>query len=289
MPMAFVSTRSGACSEHPRHVRPRTCWLAAIAAFAAAASPARAALADGTDACIASAEHAQRLRLAGQLRAARGELLVCARESCPGPVASDCKRWLGEIDTALPSIVVRAVDGQGNETTEVRVSIDGTPVATHLDGRPIAADPGEHVLVAEGANGSASASVRFVLREGEHDRLVSVDFPSPAPAARVPAASWILGGVGVAALGAGATLWALGMGERADLLDNCGKNGRVCSAGDETPAKTKLLVGDIAFGGGLVSLGAAVWLALRGWPSAAPAVDVHPVAGGAVVGYGAAF
>ncbi len=63
---------------------------------------------------------------------------------------------------------------------------------------------------------------------------------------------------------------------------SCGST-RACTSSDESSEKTKLLVGDVAFGAGLVALGAAVWLRVT------TRVDVTPVRGGAVASYGAAF
>ena len=58
--------------------------------------------------CVAAAQDAQDLREKNELQAAREKLLICAREACPKIVRVDCAKWLDEVQTSMPSIVVRA-------------------------------------------------------------------------------------------------------------------------------------------------------------------------------------
>ncbi len=249
-----------------------------------------AARADTTDQCIASAEEAQRLRRVARLRAARQELISCARGVCPAAIARDCKRWLTEVEGSLPSIVVRVVDSGGHDVTDARVFVDGDPTIASADGRAVPLDPGERTVSAERNGVRASASI--VVAAGEHERLITLRMPdanvpsAPAPAA--PRASihpltWVLGGVGVVATGAGVYFWMDGRSDRSSLFATCGVS-RTCSAGDKERAQTKLVVGDLLFAGGLAALGAAVFVGIS-----SVRVAASPTAGGGVVVGSGAF
>lgn len=249
----------------------------------------RLAAADDTDRCVNAAEEAQRLRRDGHLRAARESLVACARETCPGPVRADCKKWLGEVEADLPTVVVRALEDDGRAISDVRVSIDGAVVLERLDGRAMSVDPGERVFRYE-RTGRPPIEQRVLVNQGEHDRLVSVVLPAPsAPASAASTTGpWLLGAVGAVALGAGAYLWIKGRSDRSFLYSTCGVT-HACSSSDVDAAKAKVLAGDITVAAGVVAIGAAaVWLVTIGSKSA-PHVDAALIHGGGFVSYRAAF
>src|SRR5580765_5052723 len=102
------------------HARAREVAVLALAVVVASPSVGVAAGSnDDKKACIASSEKAQQLRADGKLLASRQELLVCARDVCPGVVRKDCAKWLGELEDALPSIVLGAKDGKGHDLEDV--------------------------------------------------------------------------------------------------------------------------------------------------------------------------
>jgi len=157
------------------------------AALVAARGDARA---DDVDTCATAAEQAQPLMRNHELRAAREQLLLCARQVCPAVVRADCGRWLDDVGRKIPTVVVTAIGGDGREVTAVRVLLDGKVVAEKIDGGELAADPGDHTLRCELADGSV-AEERVTLREGERKHAVVVrfkanlmssgGFPPPAP------------------------------------------------------------------------------------------------------------
>ncbi|MEO8799878.1 MAG: hypothetical protein ABI551_18425, partial [Polyangiaceae bacterium] len=106
----------------------------------------------------------------------------------------------------------------------------------------------------------------------------------PAPEWNVPVVTWILGGVGVAAAGTGIGFWAAGKSERTALYDACGKT-RACTESDEAPAKTKLLVGDVAVIVGAAAIAAAIVIAVASHASFRAQVDAQS----ASVGFRATF
>jgi hypothetical protein len=131
-------------------------------------------------ACVAAAEEGQTQRDDGKYRAARASFVRCADVSCPRVVVQSCTRWLQGIDDNAPTIVLGAKDEHGADLTDVTVSLDGVPFATALEGKPLEADSGEHVLRFE-RPGSVPAEQKVVLRAAEKARVVSVTLYSAPP------------------------------------------------------------------------------------------------------------
>jgi hypothetical protein len=270
--------------------RGRSSRRAAVASIAAALATALSAVAraDEVDACISAAERSQEQRRDAHLRAAREQLVLCARDACPRAIQKDCKRWLGEVEAAMPTVVIHAVDASGGDIVGARALVDGVRLDGALDGRAVAIDPGEHVLRVE--VGARVVEQRIVIREGERDRLLPLRFPAdtgPLPRP-VPAGVWVLGGVGAAAITAGALLWAVGRSEHGTLYATCGVT-HDCAESAVDGARTKLVAGDVVFGAGLAAVGAAVWWGLNGTSAPRSSVGVTPVAGGALMSWQASF
>ncbi len=165
---------------------------AASACAAVCFAMARICTAQGTEGhdekarCLDAADQGQSQRDDGKYRTARESFVVCSRDVCPNIVAQSCMRWLREVDEDAPTVVAGAKDEQGVDLTDVHVFFDGEPFTSQLDGRPLAADAGEHVFRFERDTGS-SAERRVVLRAGEKARIVTVVLPSAASAVSVSA------------------------------------------------------------------------------------------------------
>lgn len=239
--------------------------------------------------CIAAAELAQPLRASGHLLEARAALITCAANACPTTVRADCVTWLTEVNSEIPNIVVQAKNGAGEDLADVTVIADGAPVKTSLDGLPIALDPGSHRLRFQ-SPGREPLEQTILLHQGER-RTVSVTMLRPgeraasAPVAtepappsdsprRVPTLSWMLGGASLVLAGTGIALWAVGKGEKSDLDDGCGTTSS-CAHGDIVASRTKLIVGDVLVGAGILALGAGVYVALSS-KRTGPAVAIGP-------------
>lgn len=282
-------------------LRPAAPYVAvAIAVAAVLTSPSSKG--QGKEECVAAAEEGQQHRHKGEFTRAIDRFQRCAQQSCPAVVIGDCSRFLTETEAAQPTLVLRARDSRGRDLVDVAVSIDGTVVVSRLDGRAIPIDPGEHRIVFS-AEGLESVERRFVAVEGEKRRVVAVDFeateepvsPRSTEPIRVseprvesssgpPLATWVLGGVGLAAL-AGTTYFGLSAAsERADLEDTCGLT-RTCTQDQVDGFRRKAVVADVLLGIGAVSLGAAVvlWATDDGRPRTEAGLIVRP-AGGAVAG-----
>jgi hypothetical protein len=226
--------------------------------------------------CIAAYTDAQHHRKGGELLRARTELRVCASDPCSALLQNDCSQWLSEIDRMVPSVVFAARDAAGADVLNVSVAIDGNVVAPRLDGRPVDVDPGEHLLRFE-APDRETVEQRVLFSEGEKARLLSVTMTSvarkstaPTPpdtlhqTRPIPTTTWILGGIGVAGLGAAATMALVGL----PTWNRCHDGG--CSVSDKRFSDSLNTVGDIATVVGAVSVLAAAYFFLTR-PSVSPA------------------
>ncbi|HEX7664001.1 MAG TPA: hypothetical protein VF407_05815 [Polyangiaceae bacterium] len=228
-------------------------------------------------ACASSYEKAQYLRRDKKLRAAHKELLVCSQTSCPAAVVSDCSSWLAEVEKGTPTVVFDARDSKGNSVADVKVTMDGEPLTSKLDGTAIQVDPGNHTFHFEPANGPAGDQSALVL-EGEKTRVITYTITGPGagsgsgPVEGPPAgsrSSWngqkttavIVGGVGVVALGAGIIFGAMGSSQ-ASSDKNPGGCAPNCSDDEVSSIKTKLIISDIAIPVGIVGIAAGVVLFL---------------------------
>jgi hypothetical protein len=224
---------------------------------------AASARGDTTAACVDAVASGQKLAHGGQLRAARTAFLDCDRSACPAEVRAVCDRLVNDVEARLPTVVFGARDADGRDLADVSVRVDGAPLASSMDGKAVAVDPGPHVLQFTRA-GSLPVQQDVVLREAEKNRLLIVTFPGPAarvtaapppesgPSRPVPPLAYVLGGVGLAALGAFIGLDVDGQSRYA----SCRASGCPGSLSAER---------DVAFAtvaGSLVLLGSATWVLL---------------------------
>ncbi|HEY5955263.1 MAG TPA: hypothetical protein VIV60_01870 [Polyangiaceae bacterium] len=225
------------------------------------------------NACASAYERAQELRAQQQLRDALGTLRTCVNPSCSEFVRTECNRWLGEVEAAIPSIVL-AVRSGDKDLQDVRVMCDNAELVTGLDGRAVAVDPGPHTLTFVVEN-APSVELTLVFREGEKNRLVTANISQPrrSPAAPRPTRSnvapssersrptwptFALGGLSVIGVGGFVALGLRGNSEVADRERTCSPG---CTDAELRPARTSYLLADISLGVGVLSLGAAgYWL-----------------------------
>jgi len=228
--------------------------------------------------CIAAAEVGQQLRSSGRLIEARRALAACTTGSCPTLVRRDCGRWIEEIDAALPSVNVKLEDAGGLDTAEGRVLLDGEPMLRVADGRATPLDPGVHKLVWVRDPGR-NVELEVVVREGERNRVLvlrvapsglvprSAAAGDPVEGPRSPTSPvasplpWIVGGLGIAVGAAGGILWGIGLNDRSNLSASCAP-AHACAQGDVDASRTKLIVGDVLAGVGVLAVAGAVLLLL---------------------------
>jgi hypothetical protein len=268
------------------------------------------------EACVAAFAKGQELEKAGKLVESRAELVTCGRDVCPDVVRRDCLQVLQSVEASTPSIVPGARDAAGNDVVDARLSLDGAVLATKLDGSAIPVNPGPHALRFEKA-GAAPVERQVVVRVGEKNRVVTVDFAANKPAATAPEPSGtaappgvstaapaspetparptpigplVLGALGLVSIGAFAALGVKGKDDLAGLRATCGET-HSCEPADVDAVKAELIAADVSLGVGVLALGAAtIWLvaSYRGEPpKKAAGLTVLPVA--AAVPSGAAL
>ena len=263
----------------------RILTLAVACALASALLPG-AARADTKAACVAASERGQTLRDDGAWTRARKEFQVCAADTCPPVVQRDCAHWLDELDQALPSVVLVVRDPAGDDLTEVRVVVDGAPFANRIDGKPIQLDPGAHVIRIEPPT-LAPVEEHVTVHAGEKVRVVRFTTsanppgasasagaqpppplaPEPPPEGPAPHAHspwpFILGGVGVAAIGSFAFFGISGRLAYDDLRNQPCHATATCSESDVRSIRTKFNVADVSLGIGIVTLAVATYIWIR--------------------------
>jgi len=213
-------------------------------------------------ACITASERGQSLTLAHHPVAAQAEYVKCAAEACPGPIAKDCAERLARGEASIASIVPMAQGAA--DVGAARVLMDGELLAAHIDGRAIAVDPGPHTFRFELGDGRAT-DMKVIVEEGVRAKPVSVAFPPrtsepPSPVRHRPLSPWayVLGGVGLAAIGVGA-----GFGVEAIV-----EHDQLHTPSEVTTFHTNQALSDVGFGVGVLALGVATWIVLahRGEP-----------------------
>lgn len=221
--------------------------------------------------CNAAHEEAQTLKEQKKPHAAREKLVVCAKQECPVVLRKECAEQLTIVDRDAPTVTLEAHDDAGNDTADVKVSMDGTQVADRLTGAAFDVEPGEHVFRFERADGK-SIEQKVLVVEGEKNRKVVADFstlvPKPKPPEDKPPPPekkslsplvFVAGGVAVAGVASFAFFALHGKGTEHDLQRSCSPH---CTDSDVRPVKTDYLVGDISLAVALVATAAAVVLAL---------------------------
>ncbi|MDB4934896.1 MAG: uncharacterized protein JWP87_1868 [Labilithrix sp.] len=297
------------------------CGVAALIASSNASAAPRQKTASSPkppNQCAAAYKTAQEREEAGRLLAARALAVSCAKVSCGMTLMEQCAAMHAQIESDLPSFLPVVTDAAGAPRADVEVRVDGELVASRLEGRPLAIDPGAHDVTFT-TNGGSSHDQKFALvttvkvnidardrgrqiaitlptsRENVTAQAATpteigekpavVDVPPPADGAKQGRSvfPYVLGGAGIVALGAGAllTLWGRDDNRR---LAQCSPN---CSQGSIDHIQTMYIAADVSLGVGVVALGlATVLLATRSSEAKPPAraayvVDVKPAPNGA--------
>jgi hypothetical protein len=216
--------------------------------------------------CVQNFEQGQRLRKEGKLKSAAEALIACSQPVCPQFIAKECTNLYTETQTSLPTVTVRATDGQGQILTNVDVYLDGELVTKTLDGRALALDPGVHEFRFE-TEGKPTLTSKVLVAEGEKNKVVSADFPAPQvdPAktnkplvpesqppqepvkSGPPIAAYVVGGLGLAAVGTGVALRLIADSKYDDYEKTCSPN---CSESDVNSLDTKYTLSFVALGVG---------------------------------------
>jgi hypothetical protein len=268
---------------------------------------------------------------AGHLRQARDELMTCALSSC-GDLAPKCRERHKQLGLEMATIVPIVTDETGATRVDVRVTIDGELLTSHLDGRGLPVEPGLHEFTFS-MDGKLFNAQKIMIVEGQRNRVLSVtrdtkgesakaialatpakvspaseetvsvsDKPSPVEPApdnaateqfvaagpgkwTLPHSPWpyVIGGVGLAAVGVGGLLTFWGNKDNTELQNQCAPN---CNPSSQDHIKAMYVASDISVVAGLGAVGVATWLfassrSAEKAPAPSTAISVTPTPSGA--------
>jgi hypothetical protein len=211
----------------------------------------------GVETCSVAYARGQEERLAGRLYNARSAFQQCSSSACSPELVRDCGRWLQEVEADLPTVRVSVHAPNGAAISQLSVTIDGQTLPQSALSAPIVLEAGPHELRFE-APGYESVQLEKALRPSDREVNVAVTLrppPPPAPAVekaesrKVPLASWILAGVGTAALGTSIYFGVKAKGEYRDLERDCAPR---CDPATTATMHDHAVISDIALGGSLL-------------------------------------
>jgi hypothetical protein len=233
--------------------------VALLAALFVSAEPAP------MDECLKASEQGQLLRQQGKLFAARHQFDVCAQSTCPAVVQSECTRWLDELLTTMPTMVV-VVRIDGVDQRQVNVLLDGQMWLSELTGNPQEIEPGAHRITIEFGGerreqqvvvnvNEKNRLVVFTLRVEEPQRSVQPPWPSrPAP--------WLAGGLTLGTVVGLGLFTGFGLAGRTALdgllADPCAAT-KTCDPSRADAIRRDFTVADVALAVAVVAAALAVW------------------------------
>ena len=248
--------------------KPAALSLALAAALSLSLHARSSAAAPKRQQCIAAAESGQQLRSNSKLFDARKAFALCTASTCPAVIRRDCGRWIEELDALIPSIQVKLVDGTGAEVAEGRVLMNGEPFQRAGDGHATPVDPGMHRFTWVRDEGS-SVEEQVVVREGERNKVVELHAPVVTVGHSPPSTTtgarargplpFIVGGAGLALAAAGGIFWGIGLHDCSTLGATCA-SAHTCAQSDVEASHTKLVIGDVLLGVGVIAIVGAVYL-----------------------------
>lgn len=243
----------------------------------------------GTKANLGECE-ARRGKIVSALEAFREVLeKLPAGDSRAGAV----KQRIKSLEARMPQLVLTLATSAPKDTT---VREGHTTIGmTDTFGVPLPLDPGEHHLTVL-APGHRTKSLDVTLVEGKTETIEVEpgEIKPKAPLAETPKepnespspGPWIVGGVGIAALIAGAVTGALVIQADNTFKNECHPTTRSCSSTNGTaavttvqtlgPATTALLV----VGGAGLAVG-GIWLGVRASATSSARIGIGPIVGGA--------
>jgi len=131
--------------------------------------------------CTTSYKQAQEHRKAGQLRKALEALSACVQTSCGASVSKQCGSDRQLVENDLPTVVPVVTSAAGDPLLDVSVAVDGELLASRIDGRALAVDPGPHEFVFS-TGGEAVHSEKLLILQGQRNRVLSVRLAAAAAA-----------------------------------------------------------------------------------------------------------
>lgn len=214
-------------------------------------SPSDPRLAESLQVCLDDHEAGQEQRALGDLASSYRAFGRCGDSSCPDIVRSDCSLWMRELTDklALTSVVVWV---NGQVYRKARIVLNGKPLETATTGQPVPLAEASYRLEVTVEN--FDPQLRQVQVEKQHLgqlRTLRFTFNSPPPAPITPKATYWLGGLGLAGIGAFAALGVSSRQLQSDLENRCAPN---CPSSDVDTVRQRALLANVSLGVGVTSL-----------------------------------
>lgn len=189
-----------------------------------------------------------------------------------------------------PRLVLKLALATSDKSVQPRVEIDGVAIPLASLGTSMRVDPGNHKLSVTTPDGVQRTTVSVVEREEKvvelalppASALVAPPLPPAAPAAGIPVAAYLTGGIGVVGLGVGAATGILAITKKSAVEAGCDASKRCTPAGKQAAdsLQTSALVSNIGFAVGAVGVGVTLVLLLtqrKDPPATAAAASLRPL------------
>ena len=264
----------------------------------ASSDPGAAKPTSASELCSAAYERTQTEKLAGHYVAASAAALECSQIQCSSAIVQECVRFYSALETETPTLVFSARKAEGGELIDVRVEMDGKLAAERITGRPIRVDPGPHDFVFVHPQ-RGRVKLTETARVGDQARVLEVSFADPLakpasdasrlPGPRgVPVMTYVLGGVGVVALGAFTYFRITGVNDYNSANDRCSP---FCNPSEVDPIRRKFTLSYISLGVGIASVAgaAAIYFLVPGRNGTSTALGIAPRSDGALAGLKTTF
>jgi hypothetical protein len=120
-------------------------------------------------ACVAAYKKGAQLTKEAKFHAAKEAMSQCTKLICSAALRKECMSKVDQLTIDAPTLVPEVTDDRGRPVTDVRITMDGKPWVTRLDGRAMPVDPGLHVFTFE-SRGVVFARERMVVLQGQRNR-----------------------------------------------------------------------------------------------------------------------
>jgi hypothetical protein len=229
----------------------------------------------------------------GRLVAALGDYELAAsdaRAEKADQVAEEVEGRLESLRQRIPKITLKR--GSGAEAASV--AVDGTSIGDQAIGTPMPTDPGPHTVEAKAPGFKPfRKALRLAEQQSETVELVLEPEPVPPPGVaggatgqapgRSPVYGYVIGGIGIASLGASGIFFGLRAGKISDLDKACPN--RTCPSDQQSDidaGKLYTTIANVTLAVGVAAVAGGVVLVLSSGPSKEePKVALAPAPGGA--------
>jgi hypothetical protein len=227
----------------------------------------------------------------GRLVAALGDYELAAadaRAEHAEQVAEEVEGRLEALRQRIPKLTLK----RGAGADAAIIAVDGVSIGDQVIGTPMPTDPGPHTVEAKAPGFKPfRSSIRVAEQQSEVVEIVLEAEPPPPVAnggrgasqgGRSPVAGYIVGGIGIASLGASGIFFGLRAGKISDLDKACPNHQcKPESQSDIESGKTYTTIANVTLAVGLAAVAGGVVLVLTSGPSNEPSVALAPAPGGA--------